>query len=137
DAIRRDDVAGKRQSGERVQDRPRQEAEIAGALLRGRHDGLPRQTARQAVPFIRTEEERPVLTRVQARDGQRSTDRSAVLVLAERRRLALREEVGTLKSVVARELPNAAAQLVGPGLGDHLYHRPGIASELRREVAGL
>ena len=61
DAVGRDDVARERQPGRRIDDRPAQEAEIAGALRRGRDHRLPRQARSSAEALERPEEEGAVV----------------------------------------------------------------------------
>ena len=123
-------VARERQAGPGIDQRFREKAEVARALPRVRDDGLAREAAIFAVPFVRPEHECPVA-------NDRCAQGSAELVELQRRRLGGREIILGLEFVAPCELPAGAAQAVRPGFRDDVHHRSGVAPELGREVARL
>ena len=61
-------------------------------------------------------------------------------MVAERRLVEIVSIVrppGRIERVVAQELHQRAAKLIGPGLGDHVDHSPAGHAEFRRERIGL
>ena len=101
EAARRNDVPGKRQAGQRIGDR-REPGEVAGQLLRVRHNREQRLSRCRSQPLIAAEEEEPIVHQRPAAGG------AGLRAIAR----FLTEVVGRLGARVAHVVVGGAARTV-------------------------
>src|ERR1035441_9380729 len=111
-------------------------AEIAGAHRSRWSQGSSfiRGTVHIILPGC--EDECAILTVIQLWNRKRTADRSAILVLPQRRQFGIKV-AGGVHHLVAQELPSSTMILVGSGFCDHAHHGSDSAAVLGQIVVTL